>query len=153
MTEKTCSFFGHRRTNETVELRTKITETVKKLITEEKVDRFLFGSKSRFDALCLEVVTELKETYPHIKRVYVRAEFPYIKEEYTAYLMRNYDETYFSEKLLLAGKAVYVERNYEMIDNSRFCIVCYDEQNPPHKSGTKIAIDYAAKKGRKIIFI
>ncbi|MBR6513928.1 MAG: DUF1273 family protein [Clostridia bacterium] len=153
MKEKTCSFFGHRRIYETVELRKKITETVRKLIIEEKVDRFLFGSKSLFDALCLEAVTELKETYPHIKRVYVRVEFPYIKEEYTAYLMKYYDETYFPEKIISAGKAVYVERNYEMIDNSRFCIVYYDEQNPPHKSGTKIAMDYAVERGRRIILL
>ena len=153
MIEKTCCFFGHRRINETVELRTKITKTVKRLITEEKVDRFLFGSKSQFDTICLDAVTELKERYPHIKRIYVRAEFPYIKDEYMAYLMRYYDETYFPEKLLGAGKAVYVERNCEMIDQSRFCIVYYDEQNAPYKSGTKTIMNYAVKKSREIILI
>ena len=32
-------------------------------------DTFLFGSRSKFDTLCREVVTELKEQYPHIKRI------------------------------------------------------------------------------------
>ena len=143
MKENTCCFFGHRTINETVGLRTKITETVKRLITEENVDTFLFGSKSRFDSLCLELVTQTKEKYPHVKRIYVRAEFPIINDDYLAYLLKSYDDTYYPQKLIGAGRAVYVERNREMIDNSRFCIVYYDNANAPaaRKSGTKIALE------------
>ena len=152
MHTNTCCFFGHRTINETDELRTKITEAVEKLITGENVDTFLFGSKSAFDRLCLELVTELKEKYPHVKRIYVRAEFPYISDRYINYLLEYYDETYFPEKLIGAGRAAYVERNREMIDNSKYCIVYYDESHAPatRKSGTKIALDYAIKKGREI---
>ena len=73
----------------------------------------------------------------------------------TAYLLQFYDETYYPEKMLGAGRAAYVERNYEMINNSNFCVVYYDEEYIPNKrkSGTKIALDYAIKKGRKIIFL
>ena len=67
MHANTCCFFCHRTINETDELRTKITEIVEKLITDENVDRFLFGSKSEFDRLCLKLVTKLKEKYPHVK--------------------------------------------------------------------------------------
>ena len=148
-----CCFFGHRAINETDELRTKITEAVERLITDENVDTFLFGSKSQFDSFCLEIVTEIKEKHPHVKRIYVRAEFPYINDDYLNYLLKFYDDTYYPEKLLSAGRAVYVERNYEMINNSKYCIVYYDEQNAPttRKSGTKIALDYAIKKGREVI--
>ena len=151
--EHTCCFFGHRTINETDELRTKITEVVERLITDENVDTFLFGSKSEFDRLCLELVSKLKEKYPHVKRIYVRAEFPYINDDYLAYLLKSYDDTYYPEKLIGAGRAAYVERNYEMINNSKYCIVYYDESNAPttRKSGTKIALDYAIKKGSKII--
>ncbi len=40
-----------------------------------------------------------------------------------------------------------------MIDNSCYCIVYYDEAVTPatRKSGTKIALDYATKKCKKII--
>ena len=150
---KSCCFFGHRKINESRELREKIKNAVEGLIVEEKVDTFLFGSKSQFDKLCLEIVTELKEKYPCIKRIYLRAEFPYIDDSYLAYLLKSYDETYYPEKLLGAGRAVYVERNCQMIDNSKFCIVYYDESYNPktRKSGTKIALDYATKKGRSII--
>ena len=153
MKDNICCFFGHRTINETDELRTKITEVVERLIIDENVDTFLFGSKSAFDSLCLELVTKLKEKYPHVKRIYVRAEFPYINDDYLTYLLKSYDDTYYPEKLHGAGRAAYVERNYEMINNSKYCIVYYDEQNAPttRKSGTKIALDYAIKKGREVI--
>ncbi len=154
MHANTCCFFGHRTINETDELRTKITEVVERLITDENVDTFLFGSKSDFDRLCLELVTKLKEKYPHVKRIYVRAEFPFINDGYLNYLLKSYDETYYPEKLHGAGRAAYVERNYEMIRGSQYCIVYYDEElNAPttRKSGTKIALDFAIKKGREVI--
>ena len=60
---KACSFFGHRDTPQTEELKQKMRETVERLIVEEGVDTFLFGSRSKFDELCHIVVTELKEKY------------------------------------------------------------------------------------------
>ena len=81
MKENTCCFFGHRTINETEELKSKIIEIIEKLIVDENVDTFLFGSKSRFNNLCLERVTELKEKHPHIKRIYVRAEYKKISSE------------------------------------------------------------------------
>ena len=153
MKSNTCCFFGHRTINETEELRTKLTETIEQLITDENVDTFLFGSKSRFDSLCLELVTKIKEKYPHVKRIYARAEFPIINEDYKSYLLKYYDDTYYHEKLLGAGSAVYVERNCEMINKSRYCIVYYDKLSIPsnRKSGTKVALDYALKRKRQII--
>ena len=153
--ENTCCFFGHRTINETEELKGKLYKTIENLIVNENVDTFLFGSKSRFDSLCLELVTKLKEKYPHIKRIYVRAEFPFISDEYKAYLLESYEDTYYPEKLIGAGKAVYVERNIEMINRSRFCIVYYDESYAPttRKSGTKIALDYAIKCKKKTFIL
>lgn len=155
MKEKTCCFFGHRTINETEELRERLYEIIEQLIVNENVDTFLFGSKSRFNSICLELVTEIKEKYPHIKRVYVRAEYPDINEQYTNYLLESYEDTYYPEHIIGSGRAAYVERNYEMIDNSRFCIVYYDNSNAPttRKSGTKIALDYAIKKQKHIIVL
>ena len=149
--ENTCCFFGHRKINVNDELISRLTEAVEDLITEKKVDTFLFGSKSEFDKLCLNVVTKLKNKYPHIRRIYVRAEFPYIDEDYTAYLLQSYDHTYYPERIINAGKAAYVERNYEMIDSSGYCIIYYDENYPLPKSGTKRAYDYAVKKNAAVI--
>ena len=155
MESKTCCFFGHRTINETAELKSKLYKIIEKLIVDENVDTFLFGSKSCFNSLCLEVVTKIKEKYPHIKRIYVRAEYPYIDEPYKKYLLQSYEDTYYPERIVGAGKAVYVERNYEMIDKSRFCVVYYEEGTAPtdRKSGTKIALDYAVKKQRHRIVL
>ena len=48
-----------------------------------------------------------------------------------------------------------IQRNYEMIDKSHYCIVYYDESNFPttRKSGTKIALDYAIRKQKHIIVL
>ena len=155
MCKNTCCFFGHRTINETEELKSKLIKIIEKLIVDEKVDTFLFGSKSRFNSLCQETVTELKEKYPHIKRIYVRAEYPDINEHYKDYLLESYEDTYYPEHIIGSGRAAYVERNYEMIDKSKFCIVYYDEPNAPttRKSGTKIALDYAIKHKKEVIIL
>ena len=153
--KNTACFFGHREINETEELKLKLIGIIEKLIVENLVDTFLFGSKSRFDDLCYELVTKIKEKYPYIKRVYVRAEYPYISERYKNYLLKSYEDTYYPEKILNAGRTAYVERNYEMIDKSHYCIVYYDEQNAPttRKSGAKIALDYAIRQGKQITIL
>ncbi|MBO7208271.1 MAG: DUF1273 family protein [Clostridia bacterium] len=152
----TCCFFGHRKIDETEELKTNLYEITENLIVNEKVDTFLFGSKSNFDDLCHKIVTDLKEKYPYIKRIYVRAEYPYITDWYREYLLKSCEDTYFPEKIINAGRARYVERNCEMLDKSSFCVIYYDENYIPKKSknsGTKIAYDYAKKKGVNVINI
>ena len=162
---KTCCFFGHRKITETVQLRARLYKIIEGLIIYNNTEIFLFGSKSDFDKLCLSVVTELKDKYPHIKRIYVRAEYPYIDEDYKAYLLQNYEDTYFPKCAIHAGKAVYIERNCEMIDKSNFCVIYYEESYTPQKrknnhrnftnsqptSGTKTAYEYARKKNKIII--
>ncbi len=155
MEANTCCFIGHRSITETEELKTELIELIERLITDKGVNTFLFGSKSRFNSLCLETVTGLKEKYPHVKRIYVRAEFPEISDEYKAYLLKFYEETYYHEKLIGSGKAAYVQRNREMIKGSKYCIFYYDEGHAPaaRKSGTKIALDYAVKQGKEIFLL
>ena len=153
METNSCCFFGHRTINVTAELTLSLNGIIKKLITEDRVDTFLFGSRSQFNDLCYEQVTKLKEAYPHIQRIYVRAEFPDITENYEAYLLERYEGTDYPETIKGAGKAVYVERNRTMIENSRFCVVYCRECGllPNRKSGTLQALDYAVKKGKVVI--
>ena len=153
MENNTCCFIGHRTVEATEKMKSFLSQTVEKLITEENVDTFLFGSRSEFNTIALDIVTKIKEKYPLIKRIYVRAEYPYIDDHYTSYLLKSYDETYFPEKIIGAGRAVYVERNYEMINQSKFCVFYYDASlcDPKRKSGTKIALDYAVKNNKTVI--
>ncbi|MDD6483566.1 MAG: hypothetical protein PUF72_03200 [Clostridiales bacterium] len=165
--KKTCCFLGHRKIATADELREKLYEVIENLITYKYIDTFLFGSKSDFDKLCLAVVTELKDKYPHIQRVYVRAEFQHINDDYKAYLLQSYDDTYYPDQISGSGRAAYVERNQIMIDCSDICIVYYkDGYAPPRrknsrrdltdyqpKSGTRIAYEYAQRKKKHIIMI
>lgn len=107
MKESVCCVFGHKKIDSTDKLTKKLYDIIKVLITEENVDTFLLGSKSQFDDLCCELLKEFKKIYPHIRRIYVRAEYPVISEEYEKYLMNNYEGTYFPPKILKAGKSVY----------------------------------------------
>lgn len=159
--DKACCFFGHRKIKETPKLIEKLTKEIEYLIIEKGVNVFYFGSKSEFDELCHKVVTELKTKHPHIKRVYVRSAFQHIPDWYENSLLEYYEDTYFPEHMENAGKASYVERNQEMINKSDFCVVYYDENYAPPRrrnskrnlldyqpnSGTKVALDYAIKKG------
>ena len=151
MKKQTCCIFGHRKINLSDEQKELLKTRIENLIAKEGVRTFLFGSRSQFDDLCLSLVSELHEKYPYVKRVYVRAEYPIITQEYENYLLRRYDETYFPKSVAQAGRARYVERNYIMIDNSNVCLIYYDENCEKKVSGTYRAYNYAEKKGRKII--
>ena len=150
-----CCFIGHRQTPETEELKLKLFSIIENLIISKNVDTFLFGSKSRFNDICYDVVSELKIKYPHIKRIYVRSMYQNVDGEYGEYLLERYEYTYYPENLLNSGKAVYVKRNYEMIQKSDICVFYYNEQYAPksRKSGTKVAYNYAKTKKKEIILL
>ena len=164
---KSCCFFGHRKIEYTKELENKIYENAENLILNENVTTFYFGSNSEFNSLCHNIITALKQKYPDIKRIYVRAGFPYIDNSYKNYLSDYYEDTYLPEKAINAGKASYVIRNQEMIDKSDFCIIYYKEDYLPPmrrnsrrdlfayqpKSGTRTAYEYAKKKDKIIIIL
>lgn len=161
---KACSFFGHRDTPQTEELKQKVRETVERLIVEEGVDTFLFGSRSKFDELCHMVVTELKEKYPHIQRI------AYLCKHETACLagagvetrraikmvtgrdvyVGEYEEIKKSDRVNLAGRASYVERNQWMVDDSQLIILFYD-QRKKGQSGVSLVERYGTHQKKKII--
>ena len=164
MESKSCCFIGHRTVKDKEIIEKRLIEKVAALIKED-VDTFYFGSHSRFDDLAWEVVSELKKEYQYIKRIYVRSSYAYIDDSYKNYLLESYEDTYMPEGVENAGAASYVERNQAMINASDICVFYYDENYMPArrkqakralsdyqpKSGTKIAFEYATKKGKKII--
>ena len=157
-------FIGHRTIEKSDKLITSLKETIIALINKG-VTTFLFGSMSQFNDLSWTVVTELKNKYNFIKRVYVRSSYQFIDKSYEQYLAEFYEETYFPPQIKNAGKCSYIERNYEMINRSTYCVFYYDENYTPlkrptkhnmllppkRKSGTKIAYEYATKMNKKII--
>lgn len=167
MYNNTCCFIGHRQIEVTIGLKERLTNILKKLIVDESIDTFLFGSKSQFNDLCYSTVSNLKKDFSYLKRIYVRAEFPFIDDSYKAFLLKGYEDTYYPENIINAGKYVYVQRNFEMIDKSRICVFYYNKQySPPTRkrsrssltyyqarSGTDIAYNHAEKMHKSIINI
>ena len=163
---KSCSFFGHRDTPQTEELKQKVRETIERLIVEEGVDTFLFGSRSKFDELCHIVVTELKEKYPHIQRIaYLckhesgclvgkgRDEERRIKElTGRDVYVREFEDIKMSDRINSAGRASYVERNQWLVNDSEF-VVCYMDSllmRDKKTSGTLLAYEYAKNEKKSI---
>lgn len=123
-------------------------------MVKENADTFLFGSKSEFNTLCYDVVTKLQNKYRSIRRVYVRAEYEFISEEYKRYLFRLYEFSYFPKDVKGAGALSYVKRNQAMIDKCDVVVAYYDDQYIPPtktKSGTQMAVVHAIKNHKKII--
>ena len=138
---KSCSFFGHRNTDLTENEEQKLQELIENLILNEKVDRFLFGSRSNFDYICHKIVTDLRQKYPYIKRFAytcrsetctLESEREYWEEVYSHFEKRKVtllgvEEEIERKSKWTSGKASYVERNYAMIDDSDFCSQCGTE--------------------------
>ena len=164
---KACSFFGHRDTPQTEELKQKVRETVERLIVEERVDTFLFGSRSNFDELCYIVVTELKEKYPHIQRIaYLckhesgclagegKDEQRRIKElAGRDVYVREFEDIKKSDRVNSAGRAAYVERNYWMINDSDFVVVHLEEGRNDGKSGSRLAYKYSLRQKKSMLTV
>lgn len=158
-----CCFIGHRNIEVTDTLSNCISSIILDLLNKG-VEVFYFGSRSQFNDLCWDVVTNLKQDYPNIQRVYVRAEYQYVNRDYTDYLLQYYEDTFYPAQVEGSGKIAYVKRNQLMIDASDYCLFYY---NPNYtlpmrkskygllpkavRSGTKLAYDYAMSKRKRII--
>lgn len=175
---KVC-FIGHRTVTDVTQVRLRLTETIEGLIVYG-ADTFLFGSKSEFDSLCWEIVTELQTQHPNIKRVSYNAPHESAitsREERqqlerissklvgSAVRLKDYEATVNSQKSRNATKDTYIMRNQEMIDNSDVCVFYYNKDYlPPRRkqskrhvldyqpqSGTAIAFEYSKRKKKTII--
>ena len=163
---KSCCFIGHRMVENPEQIRDKLRNVLIELL-QQNYSVFYFGSKSKFDDIAWEVVTELKKENHLIKRVYVRSMYSEVDEAYKKYLLESYEDTYMPDGIENAGRASYVERNQAMINVSDCCVFYYLERYLPEqrkkakrdlfvyqpKSGTKVAYDYAVTKRKKIINI
>ncbi|MBQ3235020.1 MAG: hypothetical protein IJA97_02555 [Clostridia bacterium] len=148
-----CCIIGHREIALTQNLKDKVYSVIYDLI-KSGVEVFLFGSKSEFNELCYEIVTNLKGEFPNVKRIFVRAEYPIIDDLYYGYLKGFYEESYYYDKDFNSGKLSYIKLNEHLIDCSDCCLFYYDYSYKPKtntKSGTRLAYDYAVKKRKRII--
>ncbi len=175
---KSCVFLGHRAVDCDEHLKQKIKGVVENLIVYCGTTNFLFGSRSNFVSFCLNIVTELKLKYPHIKRIaytcnhescILESERTVWQKIYSSYKLNTnlltVDEEIYYTTRAISNKASYIQRNFAMIDASYYCVFYYNKEYKPPKrklskhsilnyqpnSGTKLAYDYAIKKHKKII--
>lgn len=168
---KSCAVIGHRDCVATKALCENLKETMLYLIKECGVTRFLFGSKSKFNDLCHEVVTGLKGEYSFLERVkYTCASEGCVLEKNRvrleeAYALASGKQIKFlgfeceveHKNKYVAGVASYIERNYAMIDDADYLLIYCDEictekdKYTFSKSGTIIALDYAKRKKKNVI--
>ncbi len=164
---KSCCFIGHKHVEDEELVISLVRRIVEALVKEEGVRNFHFGSVSDFNDICYDIVLEMRNEYPDIVRIAynLNSEVVFKEEErhkYPGRPIRYCDESRMSERLIKAGRAAYVERNQDMINDSDICIFYYIEgykarHNPYHysnnKSGAKIAYEYALSKNKRIINI
>ena len=147
---KICSFFGHRKINESNDLYNKVYNIIIDLVEKEGVDTFYFGGFGEFDDLCYAIVSKLKEKYCFIQRIYCLEDIRYINplkrpkylksEDYESfiYLPLSYDYCY---------TRIYY-RNCAMIDSSDY-VVFY--AMPKNDSGAYKALKYAIRTKKPIV--
>ena len=113
----TCCFIGHRKINDTPELRERLQGILQELI-DNGTSNFIFGDHSAFNSLCYDLVTELKEKYPTIKRINFRKDYEDTNDYTMQFLIAGYEESICPKGVGNAGRASYVERNQAMIRES-----------------------------------
>lgn len=160
----TCCFIGHRKMEQPEEIERLLRDTIYSLIGQG-VKHFIFGDHSDFDSLCYEIVTELKNEFPQIRRTHYRTDYPDADDYTLQFLLDGYEDSVCHAGVAGAGKAAYVKRNQAMINDSDICVFYFDEMYQPSrrrqsktslsdyqpKSGTGIAFDYAKTHGKTVI--
>ena len=139
MENKVCSFFGHRIMVIDEGLKKKVKEVVMYLIVNCNVRTFLFESRSDFNDLCYEVVSEIKDKYPEIKRIaYICknmsnvsvSKFMQFEELYSLLYMKQKRACGFEEVKEFKGEHIddissHLVRNKTMINDSDYCVFYY----------------------------
>lgn len=146
---KNVCFTGHRQINATIELKTRLSQTLEMLIQNGATD-FYSGGCYGWDMLCSCAVIVLRKKYPQIKLHLV---LPCSNEEQTA-MWKAPQKEWFYKILFAADTVEYTSGHYSAdcmkIRNARLaeladCCVCY--YSGVHRSGTGQTVRMAQRKG------
>ena len=154
MKDQTCCFTGHRDIPKTNYGMIQIClERIISDLASQGVRYFKTGGALGFDTIAALIVLKFRKKFPHIRLILV---LPY-KEQ--AENWSDSDKKIYGEILENADKVVYTSKHYHngcmhkrnrhLVDKSGACI-CYLVKD---SGGTSYTVDYARKKGLKIINI
>lgn len=146
---KTCSVFGHSTIEITKELEGKLFETIEDLI-KQGCECFYFGGFGMFDELCHKVVSKLKETYNHIKRIFCLSDPRHLRiNKRPKWLSRDdYEEFVYLDLEFDWWYTRIYYRNCVMIDKSDIILFFVEKRE---NSGAYKAFKYAKRIKKEII--
>ncbi len=158
-----CCFIGHRNAELVAEEVVKLKSVIINLINRG-VKTFLFGSKSKFDDLCYEIVFDLQQKFSDIKLIGYPCGSEHFclksekeTEQIVSRLLKRNIKFKFYDAIVennYIGKGSYILRNKKMIDDCDVCIFYYDvDYKFATRSGTKVCFDYAKHKKKEIFNI
>ena len=149
---KTCCFTGHRSLSHEEKL--KVAVRLRKIIEKQIKAGVVFygaGGALGFDTLAAQVVLDMKKEYPQLRLILV------LPCEDQTRGWRSEDIAVYEDIKRRSDKVVYVSRAYtpvcmqrrnrHLVDHSGTCI-CYLTRSA---GGTAYTVDYAQKKGLRII--
>ncbi len=135
-----CTFVGHKDTPK--EIKPVLRSVLINLIKHKDVDTFYVGTHGSFDFIVLNLLSEIKEIYTHIKYYKVLAYLPQKAEDYDEYEFSIYPEL---EEVPL--KYAIIERNKWMIRKSDY-LICYVAHN---FSNAHKFLEFALKENKNVI--
>lgn len=149
--ETSVCFTGHRKVIH-AKVKEKLTEVVRAL-AENGYTSFITGGALGFDMLAARCVYDLKTEFPHIKLI-IAVPCRNQSRYWTAAEQNAYDNMLSAaDEIVLLSEEYYrgcmQKRNRYIVDNSTVCVYYkYKEFG-----GASYTVDYAEKKGRKLIGI
>lgn len=150
MNNKICSFFGHKEITITEDLKNRIRGILDQMIKNENFTVFYFGGFGMFDDLCWQIITELKDKYMHIKRVFclVDPRHQRISKRPKCLKVEDYEEFIYLDLEFDWWYTRIYYRNCEIVNQSDF-IVFY--ANDVASSGAYKIYQYAKKNRKNLI--
>lgn len=154
MREHTCCFTGHRviASSKFIYVKHRLVTVIEELIAGGITD-FCAGGALGFDTVAAQTALEAKIKHPHIKLHLIlpcknqTENWSYInREKYNDILSRSDSVTYVAEHYTNYCMQL---RNRALVDNSSICVCLLEKET----GGTAYTVNYARKKGLKIINI
>ena len=143
MSSKTCTFFGHRDTPESV--RSLLYETLVRLIKFQGVDTFYVGNQGKFDIIVRQELKEMTKIFPHIKYYVMLAYIPGKRNEYDT---TDYSDTVYPDGLEYSPQKYAVDKRNLIMLNRSDIVVTYVCR--PFGGAAKFK-ELAQKKGKEVI--